>query len=168
MSNQPSPHCGGHHQRGVELVSLFYSVISNYTLSFFSHSLVILYHTFRGLSSLYYCVHSEVGKGIEPHPTNGHQRYYASLDLSNDIQTHGASTISDPVMPVRNERFAIPFSFSTYIISNLEAKVKGLFKFIQNKFSSSFRARATALRKSLTRVRAASSRLSRFFRDGLA
>jgi len=84
------------------------------------------------MSSLYYCVNSEVGKGIEPYPTDGHQRYYASLDLSNDIQTHGASTISDPVMPVRNERFAIPFSFSTYIISNLAAKVKGLLIFFNN------------------------------------
>jgi len=41
----------------------------------------------------------EIGKGIEPHPTNGHQCYYASLDLSNDIETHGASTVSTPVMP---------------------------------------------------------------------
>ena len=49
--------------------------------------------------------------------------------LSNDIQTHGASTISDPVMPVRNEWFAIPFSFSTYIISNLAANVKSLLIF---------------------------------------
>ena len=38
-------------------------------------------------------------KGIEPHPTNGHQCYYASLDLSNDIETHGASIVSTPVMP---------------------------------------------------------------------
>ena len=37
-------------------------------------------------------------------------------NLSNDIQTHGASTISDPVMPVRNERFATPFSFSDLIL----------------------------------------------------
>jgi len=40
-----------------------------------------------------------IGKGIEPHPTDGHQCYYASLDLSNDIETHGASTVSTPVMP---------------------------------------------------------------------
>ena len=66
---------------------------------------------------------SEVGKGIEPHPTNGHTQN----NLSNDIQTHGASTISDPVMPASNERFATPFSFSTYIISKLAANVKSLF-----------------------------------------
>ena len=133
--------------------------------AFFSHSLVILYHTLSALSSLYYIAFWFGGRERNRTPPN----WWIPLSiLSNDIQTHGASTISDPVMPVRNERFASPFSFSTYIIPNLAAKVKGLFKFIQYKFSSSFRARATALRKSLTRVRAASSRLSRFFREGLA
>ena len=67
---------------------------------------------------------SEVGKGIEPHPTNGHTQN----NLSNDIQTHGASTISGPAMPVRNEWFASPFSFSTYIIPQPLANVKSLFK----------------------------------------
>ena len=38
--------------------------------AFFSHCLLILYHTFSALSRVYYCVHSEVGKGIEPHPTD--------------------------------------------------------------------------------------------------
>ena len=68
---------------------------------------------------------SEVGKGIEPHPTNGHTQN----NLSNDIQTHGASTISDPVMPASNEWFASPFSFSTYIIPQPIANVKSLLIF---------------------------------------
>jgi len=38
---------------------------------------------------------SEIGKGIEPHPTNGHTQN----NLSNDTETHGASTVSDPAMP---------------------------------------------------------------------
>ena len=71
---------------------------------------------------------SEVGKGIEPHPTNGHTQN----NLSNDIQTHGASTISDPVMPASNEWFASPFSFSTYIIPQLVANVKSLLIFFNN------------------------------------
>ena len=71
---------------------------------------------------------SEVGKGIEPHPTNGHTQN----NLSNDIQTHGASTISDPVMPASNEWFASPFSFSTYIIPQPIANVKSLLIFFNN------------------------------------
>ena len=35
------------------------------------------------------CVNSVIGKGIEPHPTNGH------YNLSIDIETHDAFTISD-------------------------------------------------------------------------
>jgi len=61
-----------------------------------------------------------------------------------------------------------PFESFLILWSDRNAKWNKSQGFIQNKFSSSFRARATALRKSLTRVRAASSRLSRFFRDGLA
>jgi hypothetical protein len=100
VSNQPSPLCGGHHQRGVVSVSLFYLVISNYTLSFFSqfqlrnptcspshlsrswvfsYSLLILYHIHRALSSLYSIFLSVIGKGIEPYPTN---EYHLST-LSN-------------------------------------------------------------------------------------
>ena len=40
----------------------------------------------------------------------GHQCYYASLDLSNDIETHGASTISTPCLPCGSSRFASPLS----------------------------------------------------------
>ena len=40
----------------------------------------------------------------------GHQCYYASLDLSNDIETHVAYTISTPVMPCGSSRFASPLS----------------------------------------------------------
>jgi len=35
------------------------------------------------------CVNSVIGKGIEPHPTDGH------YNLSIDIETHDAFTISD-------------------------------------------------------------------------
>jgi len=37
-----------------------------------------------------------IGKGIEPHPTD---RYALSVSFSNDTETHGASTISDPAVP---------------------------------------------------------------------
>ena len=100
-------------------------------ISFFSHSLVILYHTLSALSSLYYIAFWFGGRERNRTPPN----WWIPLSiLSNDIQTHGASTISDPVMPVRNEWFAIPFSFSTYIISNLAANVKSLLIFFSNYF----------------------------------
>ena len=76
----------------------------------FPHPLLILYQNFQHLSSFFCDSNSEIGKGIEPHPTDGHQCYYASLDLSNDIETHGASTISPPAMPCGSSRFASPLS----------------------------------------------------------
>ena len=93
---------------------------------FFSHYLLILYHTLSALSSLYYIAFWFGGRERNRTPPN----WWIPLSiLSNDIQTHGASTISDPVMPVRNERFASPFSFSTYIIPLLAANVKSLLIF---------------------------------------
>ena len=94
--------------------------------AFFSHSLVILYHTLSALSSLYYIAFWFVGR--ERNRTSPNWWIPLSI-LSNDIQTHGASTISDPVMPASNERVATPFSFSTYIISKLAANVKSLLIF---------------------------------------
>ena len=92
------------------------------------------------MSSLYYCVLIR-RSGKESNPTQlmvivvkCSSLWVVQLpsqnNLSNDIQTHGASTISDPVMPVRNEWFASPFSFSTYIISKLATKVKFFLHFI--------------------------------------
>ena len=44
---------------------------------------------------LFLRLNSVIGKGIEPHPTDGHTQN----NLSNDIETHGASIVSTPVMP---------------------------------------------------------------------
>jgi len=38
-----------------------------------------------------------IGKGIEPHPTDDLLPFV--FDLSNDTETHGASTVSDPAVP---------------------------------------------------------------------
>ena len=81
------------------------------------------------MSSLYYIAFWFGGRERNRTPPN----WWIPLSiLSNDIQTHGASTISDPVMPASNERFATPFSFSTYIISKLAANVKSLLIFFNN------------------------------------
>jgi len=55
--------------RAVNLPILYGHLPSDH-ISFFSHYLLILYHRWRQMSRVYYCVNSEVGKGIEPHPTN--------------------------------------------------------------------------------------------------
>jgi len=102
-------------------------------ISFFSHYLLILYHTFSALSRVYYFIIALIRRsGKESNPTQLMNTTGLSplSILSNDIQTHGASTISDPVMPVRNERFASPFSFSTYIIPNLATKVKFFLRYL--------------------------------------
>jgi len=46
---------------------------------------------------LFSAINLLIGKGIEPHPTDDLLPFV--FDLSNDIETHGASTISDPAMP---------------------------------------------------------------------
>ena len=55
----------------------------------------------------------------------GHQCYYASLDLSNDIETHVAYTISTPAMPCGSSRFVTPLStqHNYYIKTNTECQV---------------------------------------------
>ena len=60
VSNQPSPLRAGHHERGVELVSLFWvrSSLTIHNLSSLTkvYYLLILYHTLSALSSVYYNV----------------------------------------------------------------------------------------------------------------
>jgi len=80
-----------------------------------SHSLVILYHNWYQMSN-YFQRKWVTRKGIEPHPANGHQCYYASLDLSNDIETHGASTISTPCHAVKNKEVRKSFPHSLLIL----------------------------------------------------
>jgi hypothetical protein len=60
VSNQPSPLRAGHHERGVELVSLFWVRSSIVTMGVssvrccvISYSLVILYHNWSGKSTVY-------------------------------------------------------------------------------------------------------------------
>ena len=97
---------------------------------FFSHYLLILYHRWRQMSSLYYCVDSVIGKGIEPHPTD---EFHTEFFLTTLRLMERPLSLTQPC---RRElsRFAIPFSFSTYIISNLAAKVKGLLIFFNNNY----------------------------------
>ena len=90
-----------------------------------SHSLIILYQIEHIMSSFFlhhtYLYQPKVMQNIaiqirwsgkESNLTQpiGHQCYYASLDLSNDIETHGASTISTPCLPCGSSRFASPLS----------------------------------------------------------
>ena len=60
-----------------------------------------------------------IGKGIEPHPTDG----YHSVSFSNDIETHGASTISTPVMPCESSRFASPLSTQHNILYSITSSL---------------------------------------------
>ena len=78
------------------------------------------------MSSVYSFFFEVIGKGIEPHPTN---EYHLSI-LSNDIETHGASTISGPAMPVRIKWFAIPFSTLYLYYTIAGAKSQGFTRFI--------------------------------------
>ena len=89
-----------------------------------SHSLIILYQIEHILSSFFLhhtylyqpkvmqniTINSWSGKESNLTQPIGHQCYYASLDLSNDIETHGASTISTPCLPCGSSRFASPLS----------------------------------------------------------
>ena len=88
--------------------------LSNYIIS----NLILNVKLFSAINLL-------IGKGIEPHPTDGHQCFYASLDLSNDIETHGASTISTPCLPCGSSRFASPLStqHNYYIKTQQECQV---------------------------------------------
>ena len=99
-----------------------------FTLNLFSFSTYIisklaqLVKSFLRLFALFlHCVNSVIGKGIEPHPTNGHTQN----NLSNDIETHGASTISTPCLPCGSSRFASPLStqHNYYTKTRLECQV---------------------------------------------
>ena len=87
-----------------------------------SHSLIILYQIEHIMSS-FFTINLLIGKGIEPHPTDG----YHSVSFSNDIETHGASTISTPVMPCESSRFASPLSTQHNILYRKPSSLSSLF-----------------------------------------